>query len=228
MRGPVRGVPLATQVSDEFRHLITSGRWPVGRKIPGEHDLAAELDVSRATVREALRGLSITGLLEPRIGDGTYVRATNEITGLLARDDLSSLEHVLDARAGLEAASARLAAQHATPAALADLVSAFDARSRAHDAGDLTAYSKADADFHRAVIHSSGNPLLIRLHAAVAELIEASIERTAVLPEDPEVGATHARLLRAIQHHDPQAAADAAYALSASVKSAAPEPSEQP
>ncbi|MFD0525391.1 FadR/GntR family transcriptional regulator [Paractinoplanes durhamensis] len=187
----------------------------------GEHELAAELDVSRATVREALRGLSVTGLLEARIGDGTYVRATNEITGVLVRDDLSALEHVLDARAGLEAAAARLAAQHATPAALADLAASFEARKLAHDAGDRAGYSHADGLFHRAVIHAGGNPLLIRLHAAVAELIEESIEQTAVLPEDPEVGAAHARLLHAIQERQPDAAAGAAYALSASVKSAA-------
>lgn len=43
------------------------------------------------------------------------------------------------------------------------------ARTRAHEVGDLDAYTKADTDFHRAVVHASGNPLLARLHAAVAE-----------------------------------------------------------
>ncbi|MFG2045137.1 FadR/GntR family transcriptional regulator [Dactylosporangium sp. NPDC048998] len=226
MRGPVRHAPLVTQVADQFRELITSGRWAIGQKIPGEHELAAELNVSRATVREALRGLSITGLLEPRIGDGTYVRATNEITGVLVRDDLSTLDHVLDARGGLEAVSARLAAQQATPTALHELAVSLEARTRAHDSGDLIAYAKADSAFHRAVIHASGNPVLVRLHTAVAELMDQSIEQTSVLPEDPEVGNAHARLLRAIQDRDPDGAASAAYELIALVKSTAPAPSE--
>lgn len=99
LSGPVRQAPLVLQVSGQFRALIESGAWPLGLKIPGENQLATELGVSRGTVREALRSLSLTGLLEPRVGDGTYVRATNEITGVLVRDDLSALDHVLDTRA---------------------------------------------------------------------------------------------------------------------------------
>lgn len=219
MRGPIRQASLVTQVSEEFRGLITSGEWSVGEKIPGEHELAEQLGVSRSTVRESLRGLTNMGLLEPRIGDGTYVRATDEITGVLVRDDLSSaLVHVLDARAGLEAATARLAAQHATQEALAVISDALDARGRAHDAGDLAEYARADAEFHRAVVSASGNPLLIRLHAAVAEVLDASILDTSVLPEDPDVGRAHRRLFEAIQQGRPDAAATIAYELIESVK----------
>lgn len=216
IRPAVRRTPLVLQVSAELRGMIESGRWPVGEKIPGEHELAATLGVSRATVREALRGLSITGLLEPRIGDGTYVRATNEITGVLLRDESPSmLDHTLDARIGLEATSARLAAQHATAPALDALQAALDARTRARDSGDLDAYVTADSAFHRAVVEASGNPILLRLHAAVAEAWTASIEQTATLPEDPDVGA---RLVQQIRDRDPDAAERTAHALIASVR----------
>ncbi|NLU61803.1 FadR family transcriptional regulator [Rhodococcus sp. HNM0563] len=77
------------------------------------------------------------------------------------------------ARAGLEAISARLAAQHSTPEARAAMSAALDARTRAHEAGDLNAYTKADTDFHCAVVHASGNPLVARLHAAVADMLNA-------------------------------------------------------
>lgn len=220
IRPAVRRTPLVLQVSAELRGMIESGRWPVGEKIPGEHELAATLDVSRATVREALRGLSITGLLEPRIGDGTYVRATNEITGVLLRDESPSmLDHTLDARAGLEATSARLAALNAPAPALDALRAAFDARAEAHDAGDFDTYVIADSAFHRAVVEASGNPILLRLHAAVSEAWTASIEQTATLPEDPEVGAAHRRLLQAILDRDPATAERAAHELIASVRS---------
>jgi len=225
IRGPIRQASLVAQVSEEFRGLIATGEWPVGGKIPGEHELTEQLGVSRATVREALRGLTNMGLLEPRVGDGTYVRATDEITGVLVRDDLSStLMHVLDARAGLEAATARLAARHATPEAIAAVSNALDARDRAHDAGDLAEYAHADAQFHRAVVHASGNPLLIRLHAAVGEALDESIRDTSALPEDPQVGRAHHRLLDAIQNHRPEAAATIAYELIESVKNSVDEP----
>ncbi len=223
MRGPIRQASLVTQVSEQFRGLIASGEWPVGQKIPGEHELTEELGVSRSTVREALRGLTNMGLLEPLVGDGTYVRVTDEITGVLVRDHLSyALGDVLDTRAGLEASTARLAAEHSTPEALADLSDALDARTRAHDAGELAEYVHADADFHRAVVRASGNPLLIRLHAAIAEVVAASIVATSVLPEDPGVGESHHRLFEAIRRRQPDLAAAAAYELIEAVKYTVP------
>src|SRR5690625_679817 len=220
IRGPIRQAPLVTQVCEEFRRLIYSGAWPVSEKIPGEHELSERLGVSRATVREALRSLTNMGVLEPRVGDGTYVRATDEITGVLVRDELSAaLMDVLDTRAGLEAATARLAAQQGTPDAVAAISDALDVRARAHEGGDVTEYAKADAGFHRAVVHASGNHLLIRLHSAVAEILDASIRDTTVLPEDPGVGRAHRRLYDAIRAGQPDAAAAIAYELIESVKS---------
>ena len=219
LEGPVRQVPLVLQVSERFRAQIESGAWPRGSRIPGENQLASELGVSRGTVREALRSLSLTGLLEPRVGDGTYVRATNEISGVLARDELSaSLTHVLDARAGIEAAAARLAAQHADPANLRPLSDALEARAAALAAGDLDAFVAVDADFHRGVVVASGNPLLLRLYDALAEVLAESIRETATIPEDHRILDAHGDVLEAIRAGDPEAASQASYALIESVK----------
>jgi DNA-binding FadR family transcriptional regulator len=258
LSGPVRQAPLVLQVSEQFRGLIESGAWAVGTKIPGENQLATELGVSRGTIREALRSLSLTGLLEPRVGDGTYVRATNEITGVLVRDDLSSLDHVLNTRAGLEAAAAHLAAQRtaahlaepqlpsesrtaeraaaaplaAQPASAPDpaapahptfpeidaLDAALATRSAAHEAGDFDAYVAADAAFHRGVVETSGNPLLLRLYDAVAEVLTESIHQTATIPEEPRIRDAHVEVVAAIRAGDPEAAARASYALIDSVK----------
>ncbi|WP_432938899.1 FadR/GntR family transcriptional regulator [Kribbella sp. CA-253562] len=216
--GPVRQVPLVLQVSERFRALIESGQWPRGSRIPGENQLAAELGVSRGTVREALRSLSLTGLLEPRVGDGTYVRATNEITGVLVRDDLSSLDDVLDARAGIEAAAARLAARRPDPGGLERLTVALDARAAAHDAADLDAFVSADAAFHRGVVEASGNALLLRLYDAIAEVLTESIHRTASFPEDPRLLQSHLAVFEAIRAGDPEEAGRASYALIETVK----------
>jgi DNA-binding FadR family transcriptional regulator len=222
LEGPVRQVPLVLQVSERFRAQIESGAWPRGSRIPGENQLATELGVSRGTIREALRALSLTGLLEPRVGDGTYVRATNEISGVLVRDELSaSLTDVLDVRAGIEAAAARLAAQRPVPDSLLALSAALESRQAA---GDVEAFVVADADFHREVVIASGNPLLLRLYDAIAEVLTESIHQTATLREDPRVLQAHADVLEAIRAGDPDAASHAAYALVETVKEGASDP----
>ncbi len=63
----------------------------------------------------------------------------------------------------------------------------------AHGTGDLAAFLTADADFHRAGVLAGGNPVLIRLHAAVAGVNEESVEHTATLPEPEAIGDAHAR-----------------------------------
>ncbi|WP_371403710.1 FCD domain-containing protein [Kribbella sp. NBC_00662] len=225
LEGPVRQVPLVLQVSERFRAQIESGAWPRGSRIPGENQLATELGVSRGTVREALRSLSLTGLLEPRVGDGTYVRATNEISGVLVRDELSaSLTHVLDARAGIEAAAARLAAQHPDPDSLAALSAILDARAAALVAGDFEAFVAVDADFHRGVVAASGNPLLLRLYDAIAEVLTESIHQTATIPEDHRILDAHVVVLEAIRAGDPEAASQASYALIETIKQEAKDP----
>ncbi|MER7248904.1 FCD domain-containing protein [Kribbella sp. NPDC000426] len=222
IEGPVRQVPLVLQVSERFRAQIESGAWPRGSRIPGENQLATELGVSRGTIREALRSLSLTGLLEPRVGDGTYVRATNEISGVLVRDELSaSLTHVLDARAGIEAAAARLAAQRPDQDSQAALVVALEARAAA---GDLDTFVAADADFHRGVVVASGNPLLLRLYDAIAEVLTESIHQTATMPEDHRILDAHVDVLEAIRARDPEAASQASYALIETIKQEAKDP----
>lgn len=219
MESLVRQVPLVLQVSEQFRARIESGEWARGARIPGEHQLATELGVSRGTVREALRSLSLTGLLEPRVGDGTYVRATNEISGVLVRDELSaSLTDVLDARAGIEAAAARLAARSAKPEDLAALAEVLEARAATLESGDMGAFVAVDTDFHRGVVVASGNPLLLRLYDALAEVMTASIHQTATIPEDHRLGDAHVDVLEAIRAGDPEAASQASYALIETVK----------
>jgi DNA-binding FadR family transcriptional regulator len=112
---PLAEVPKSTLVDTvitRLEELITSGEWPVGSRVPPEPELVRALGVSRNTVREAVRALVHAGLLDPRPGDGTYVRANNGLDAALERaarrwDALD----VLEVRNMLERDAARLAAQ---------------------------------------------------------------------------------------------------------------------
>ena len=107
--------PLAEEITSKLRALIHSGEWPLQQRIPAEPELMAAFGVSRGTLREAIKALAHSGMLEVRRGDGTYVRATSEIAGATQRmyEDHSQ-EHILEVRVGLDTQAARLAARHAT------------------------------------------------------------------------------------------------------------------
>ncbi|MCH3922077.1 GntR family transcriptional regulator [Limosilactobacillus sp.] len=67
------GSPVYIKIHNQLRENIESGRWTVGQKIPAERELAASFDVSRMTLRQAIQALVDEGILERRVGSGTFV-----------------------------------------------------------------------------------------------------------------------------------------------------------
>lgn len=226
MTSPTRG----SAVLSTLRSRLKDGTWPVGTRLPGEHELAAELGVGRNTVREALRTLVNAGLLTARRGDGTYVIATDELEAALARRlDSEQAHRVLEVRGALEIETARLAAFRATEADLADLRALLAQRTLATSKHDDAAFLRADLAFHEAVARASGNELLLELYLGVDRAATYARERrpgkatpgkAAPATSTPEphalVWATedvhrdHDLLLDAITARDPEAAAAAA------------------
>lgn len=67
------GSPVYIQIHNQLRENIEGGKWQVGEKIPAERELAAEFGVSRMTLRQAIQTLVDEGVLERRVGSGTFV-----------------------------------------------------------------------------------------------------------------------------------------------------------
>ena len=109
-----RRAGLVDQVIEQLRTSVRNGEWPIGGRIPNEAVLVASLGVGRNTVREAVRALAHAGIFDVRQGDGTYVRATSEVSGALGRLCGAELRDVLQVRRGLEVEGARLAAANRT------------------------------------------------------------------------------------------------------------------
>lgn len=201
-----RRTGLVDQVIEQLRAAITQGEWPLGHRIPTESELADSLGVGRNTVREAVRALAHVGLLEVRQGDGTYVRATSEVSGTIRRICGSELREVLQVRRALEVEGARLAALARTEADLAVLTSAMRQRDHALRIGDWDAFITADTQFHRAVVDAGRNALLTELYRGITEAVAASVAATSARRnEQVEVG--HHELLAAISASDPERAA---------------------
>jgi DNA-binding FadR family transcriptional regulator len=173
---------LVDQVICQLRQSVVSGEWPVGHRIPNEAVLVESLGVGRNTVREAIRALAHAGLFEVRQGDGTYVRATSEVSGALSRLCGTELRDILQVRRGLEVEGARLAAAHRTADDLDDLRSLLARRDECQRDGRNADFARADAEFHLAIVRSSHNAILTELYRGLMEAITASVAATTETP----------------------------------------------
>ena len=200
--------PLADEVTAKLRDMIHSGEWPLNQRIPSEPELMARLGVSRGTLREAIKALAHGGMLEVRRGDGTYVRATSEMSGAARRmyQDHTE-EHILEVRLGLDTQAARLAARNATPDDVASLRATLAARSLAWEAADYEGWARADWAFHEGVARASGNPLLHELYISFGGVFHQELlkqQRRGRLDGLTEEG--HGELVEAIEARDAEAA----------------------
>ncbi|MFE0858829.1 FadR/GntR family transcriptional regulator [Streptomyces mutabilis] len=151
---------------EKIKDMIVSGRLAPGDRLPKESELAAGLGLSRNSLREAVRALSLIRILDVRQGDGTYVSSLDpqlllEAIGFVVdfhRDD--TVLEFLAVRRILEPAATAMAASRITEAELDALGAALDALRAEPSVEDLIA---ADLEFHRAVVRGSGNSVLCSL-----------------------------------------------------------------
>jgi DNA-binding FadR family transcriptional regulator len=208
-------VPLATtrraglvdQVIEQMRGAITTGEWPVGQRIPPEPELVTALGVGRNTVREAVRALSHAGLLEVRQGDGTFVRATSEISGAVRRMCGTELKEVLQVRRTLEMEGARLAAKHRTDAELARLTELLHKRDAAMESEQWAEVIEHDTAFHVLLVQCSHNTLLAELYQGLTEAVKASVAASVDTSQPGQDQVSHTGLLHAVRDGDQEKAA---------------------
>ncbi|CAA9325497.1 MAG: hypothetical protein AVDCRST_MAG36-646 [uncultured Nocardioidaceae bacterium] len=160
----------------ELERMIVSGELPSGARVPPERDLARMLDVSRTSVREALRDLARRGLIDRRPGRGTLVAHPGAsptgdalVSGL--GDEEAALARIMEVRACVEPAVAARAAQRATPRDVEALRAILERQERA--APGLP-FADLDRAFHAAIAMYTQNPLLSRLLDNISDLVEPS------------------------------------------------------
>jgi DNA-binding FadR family transcriptional regulator len=194
-----------------LRTELEKGTWPVGSRIPTEHQLVDELHVSRNTVREAIRALVHAGFLESRQGAGTFVLATRDAQSLLEGLDGASIRHVFEVQLALDVQAATLAARRRSAADLRRLEKALAKRDRA-EAEDSDDFAEIDSKFHETVVAISGNPVLLDLYRFLTDRLQSGLRALWAVGPIPN-GATaveHGELVAAIRAQDEEAAARAA------------------
>ncbi|MDA0166211.1 FadR family transcriptional regulator [Solirubrobacter ginsenosidimutans] len=152
------------QIAERLADDIRSGVLAPGERLPSERDLARTLEVSRASVREALASLALQGVVETRHGAGTFV------VGLPPSEPPhdASPSAVLEARLALEPAIARLAAARGQADEVAEkLLAAMEA-----EPVDIATWNASDRLFHRQLAAMTGNPVLLAFADHVAALMD--------------------------------------------------------
>lgn len=159
----LRARSVGTQVAAHLERLIALGTLCPDDRLPSERDLAAELRVSRASLREAMRELESKQLIERKPGRGTVVLPPPEHAQSLYEqmsDGERRLRNIADLRLTIEPQIARMAAARATEANLLEL-----AHVLANATGDLTPGRSVqlDREFHLLLAWASQNPLMVSL-----------------------------------------------------------------
>jgi GntR family transcriptional regulator, transcriptional repressor for pyruvate dehydrogenase complex len=214
----VRSTRAHEQIVEQLQRLILSGKLPPGTRLPSERAMMAEFQVSRPTVREALRVAESMGLVSVRHGDpggpkvlcAPSIGITRVFDSLLESGCTSVLE-LLEMRVVLDSSAAALASTQPR----SRLGNLREALERMQATTDLHAFAELDANFHEAVIMASGNRLFLLVFQALKEPIRTLIENS--LGTAPKQGRAetlkhHAAIVDAIRAGDAHRAASAARA----------------
>ena len=220
-RRPRRNPSVTDDAIDKIQKLIISGSWGPGDRLPKESELAAQLGLSRNSLREAVRALSQLRVLEVRQGDGTYVtslepalllESTSFVSHLLVGE--SALE-LFEVRRLLEGAAAALAAARIDSAGKEALGNKLARMIEAETVEELV---QADVDFHAVIARATGNTFLTSLLASLSSrTLRARMWRGREVDNALDMTRDeHRRIYEAIVNGDPELARAAAVAHIAS------------
>ena len=192
---------------------LSSGALKPGDKLPGERELARQLNVGRTTVREALKLLTLSGLLDARRGDGTYVR--REFGDFLSQQikwpvllSVDDLDMIVEVREGLEVKAVRMAAQRATPEDI-ERIGVFKQLLEI-EGRDVERETDLDLEFHHAIASASQNSLLCRLMISLHDILREYIALSNQTTDRLETTvAEHQAIYDAIVARDSDAAEEA-------------------
>ena len=217
---PIRTKRLYEEIVEQIRQLISDGKLKPGDKLLAERELADRFQVSRASVREAIRTLELLGVIDIRPGEGTFIRETeaDDIIRPLAMFlavERSSVIDMFEMRRIFETATASLAAQRATEQELEEIEALLESMKERLNLQDPEKGEEFDAAFHFAVAEATHNNLLARLFKTVSgDFAKANSAARRRLYLDNKLNPQriidqHSAILKAIRARSPQQASEA-------------------
>lgn len=194
---------------------LIDGSIGAGDRLPSERELAERLQVGRSTLREATKVLIILGLLEVRVGQGTFIAdgssdfyAAPLAWGLIIGEQ--SISELIEARSLLDCEAAYLAAQRATEDELQDIRDAYSAMRIASESNELMLVTEADVRFHMAIAVAAHNTVIYQTIRTIRRLLEIWIRKVLVDRDAVKVTlAEHEKVYECLMARDPVGAQNA-------------------
>ena len=197
----------------QIETLLDKGELRPGDQLPPERALAEQFQVSRASVREALRSLELLGVVETRAGGGTFVRRTapedlaRPLSNLIVRGH--TLTDVIEVRGLIEPAIAASAAKRIRPDELEELRAILKQQADRVAAGQP--YAEEDTRFHEVIGQAARNELLVTMLGVIWDVLRSSREQWLQTNQRAHASIdAHQRILDALETHDADAARAAA------------------
>ncbi|EDS77503.1 GntR family transcriptional regulator [Clostridium novyi A str. 4552] len=212
---PIKNTKVYEQVINQIKDMIQDGTLKKGDKLPSERDLVDKLEVSRTSIREALRVLEIVGIVECKQGEGNFVRTDFNDTlleplSIMFMLNDCTLQEIFELRKVIEIETAALAAKKITESQLDDMRSILDTIKTSDDEDEKV---KLDTQFHYSIAKASQNFLIVSIINAVSTLMDSFIKdaRKNIISNLHKeiIDKQHDKIWKALNNHNPSGAADA-------------------
>jgi GntR family transcriptional regulator, transcriptional repressor for pyruvate dehydrogenase complex len=203
----------------EIQQMILRGETKPRDWLPPQPELAARFGVGLSTIREAIKALSLVGVVIAQPGRGTQVShdallILNASTLVRSRLEEMNAIKLCEAREIIEVGLSRLAARYADDDDIGRLESALSRMSQAWRDNDDATWAAADLDYHLAIAGAARNDLLAQFYDISREMLSQTAEYLAAMPHAKQRGyELQVDVLDAVRAHDPDAASESANQL---------------
>jgi GntR family transcriptional repressor for pyruvate dehydrogenase complex len=210
---PINKVSISEEIAQQIMDLIASGDLKPGQRLPAERELCKQFGTGRSSLREALRCLSIMGVLDARVGEGTSIavdgaKFLGKVVEWRLITEKHDIQNLLEVRVALEGVAAEKAALLASVEDIASLDGLIEKMQSA--AKDAKRFALLDLKFHITIAQASDNTLLFDLISMIRGQLVRGLSTVLLLPNAVSLSLKeHVAILRAIKNRAPDAAKEA-------------------
>ncbi|CAI3248780.1 putative transcriptional regulator, GntR family [Clostridium neonatale] len=211
MLNPVKNIKVYEVIMEEIKDIVKKGELKSGEKLPSERELADKLEVSRTSVREALKALTMLGLIESKHGEGNFIKSNFENSLLEPLSIVflligSKNEDIIELRRIIEPEAAGLAAKNITESELRDLK---EIMKELNNSLDAEICAQLDKKFHYKIAQASGNHLISTIMFSISSLIEKYIDSSRIHNINKKViKLQHEEIYKALESRDSKKASE--------------------
>lgn len=208
---PIKKKRLYEEIVKQLKDLINEGSLKLGDKLPNERDLSTQMNVSRTSMREALRSLEMMGFIESKVGEGTFIKEItidniiDPFSSILLKDKKLMLE-LIEVRLLLEVEIAKIAAKRVDSNEILDIENALNIMEKEIEEGEIGI--EGDNTFHNALAKAAGNYAMYKMLNMCGDLLSSNRLATLKIPNQPQKSLEdHRKIFQAVKNGNEKEAA---------------------